>query len=522
MLSSVYLFDIIIPDMSAAVPRMRQDSTGRQYRFRRIVAMNYFEENLLPEERGAIRYIPTVPQLIDIMVEKYGNNPALSEMGRTVTYSELVKEIAKKRALDALRILKPGAHVGIMALNSIDQVECFLAVMSAGMVAVMLPASLDAESLKNCVKSMDVELLLVGEQFLQIASTAGVHYVPISFSGDWEAPAAEVDKKTPAAIFFTGGTTGRPKGAVLNHGALMRGSYNGTFRRGTVFGQTLIAVLPMNHVFGMIFSMMSILYAGNHAWCCPQPKALFSMMPLAKPTTLILVPGLAEVLLGVIRGKGLEVTGGNLTQVICGGAPVPPKLVRGFREFGITLNPGYGLTETANLVSANYDIDKYPASVGMPYPEQEHKVVDGELWVRGDLLFDGYYGMPEATAAVMQDGWLKTGDLVHVDKDGRITIGGRIKNLIILSNGENVSPEEVEEVFYRSDLIHDCIARESEMNGLPIIELEVLPEPGVDPIQLQRELDRLNALLPEHMKISRFKTRSEEFRKSAALKILRD
>ena len=125
---------------------------------------------------------------------------------------------------------------------------------------------------------------------------------------------------------------------------------------------------------------------------------------------------------------------------------VPPKLMEEFKKFNVSVLAGYGMTEGANLTSGNADTDTRPTSVGKIYPEQEVKLVDGEIWFRGDNVFLGYYGDPAQTAATLtEDGWLKTGDLGRFDEDGYLYIVGRIKNIIVLPSGENISPESIEE-----------------------------------------------------------------------------
>ena len=150
------------------------------------------------------------------------------------------------------------------------------------------------------------------------------------------------------------------------------------------------------------------------------------------------------------------------------------------------------------------------------------RVVDGELQVKGDMLFDGYWKDPKATdAAFTEDGWLRTGDLARIDPDGFLYIVGRIKNLIILDNGENVSPEEVEAFYYRSNLIRDCLCSECVINGKPAIQLEVLANPGVSDEDVTKETERIGKELPSYMQPAKIVLRHEEFEKSPSMKIIR-
>ena len=158
-------------------------------------------------------------------------------------------------------------------------------------------------------------------------------------------------------------------------------------------------------------------------------------------------------------------------------------------------------------------------------------MVDGELWVRGDNLFLGYYGDPEKTAEVMTpDGWLKTGDLVRFDEDDYMYIVGRIKNLIILSNGENISPESIEEPFYQDPKLRDCLVKEEEVDGRGIIAIEIYPridDFGNTPWEeveayFNKLVDEVNATMPTTHRISKVTVRKEDFKRTGAMKVSRN
>lgn len=484
--------------------------------------MNYFYEKMLPEERGSIPYVPTTAELVALIGERYADQTALSDDQRDVTYRELVHHIACRRGLLSKMGVQPGTNVGLFGKNSIDIAEWFLAVTSYGCAAVMLPAVMQKEVLAGAVPFYEISLLIADAD--QAPKLEGLS-VPCAGTQDMdeaEAPAGNVQKQDRAAIFFTGGTTGKPKGVVLSQGAVMRGTHNGTFRPGTIYGESIVSVLPFTHVFGLIFSLLSGLYAGAHITVCGNMNMIFKDMMRAKPTTMIAVPGLAEIMLTIAKNKGMGALGGRLKTVICGAAPVPAKLYEEFLKLGVDVLAGYGMTETSNLVSGNLDMALHPSSVGRQYPEQEMRIVDGELQVRGDMLFDGYWKNEKETAAAFtEDGWLRTGDLATVEPDGFINIVGRIKNLIILSNGENVSPEEVEAYYYRSGLIRDCLVSECEINGKPAIEIEILPAPGVSDESMLEEARRIGKELPTYMQPSKITLRHEEFEKSPSMKIIR-
>lgn len=286
-------------------------------------------------------------------------------------------------------------------------------------------------------------------------------------------------------------------------------------------------MLPLSHIFGTVSSFLSCIYTGMEIYGCNDVKSALMDIPRVRPTFLALVPGMVEVMFGIVRMKG-EGFLGDLKTIMCGGASVAPRLIKEAKRYNVDLYPGYGMTEGANLTSANIDIDTRPYSIGKIYPGQEAKTVDGELWIRGDNVMKGYYKDPEATAkALTEDGWLKTGDLVSFDEDGYITILGRTKNLIILPNGENVSPEELEDIFDRSELIRDCLVKECASNGQHVLSIEILPLPNVmqgkTPEEvtelIREEVKRINGTLPSYKQISRITVRKEDFKRTAALKI---
>jgi len=228
-----------------------------------------------------------------------------------------------------------------------------------------------------------------------------------------------------------------------------------------------------------------------------------------------------------MRGKEFL---GDLETLVVGAAPVPPRLMKIAQDMGICLCAGYGLTEAANLSFASCETDKYPNSMGKAYPKQEYKVVDGELWLKGDNLMLGYYNEPEKTAEVMEDGWLKTGDLVEFDDKGYIYITGRIKNLIILPNGENVSPEELEELFYKKTEVRDCLVSEMDFNGRQVIGIEILPFmpafAGMNKEDIQKKMqeitNEINKELPTYKRILKVVVRDEDFKRTGAMKIARN
>ncbi len=487
---------------------------------------DYFIDMLSEEEKKVIYYVPTFADFLKKVEKDFADKPATTDGTTTYTFKELVSRVAKRRAVLAANGVKPGDKVGVMARNDLDAMEWFLAIPSYGAILTMLPVQLGIEQVTGISMKFGFSAFVAAEEFKPLTANLKCKVISSTEIAEEEAPYGDVKKESVAAIYFTGGSTGAPKGVILNHGSLMRGALNGTYQPGGIFNHRVMVILPMSHIFGSVMGFLSVLYTGSTVIACTDMRAAVGQIPVLRPTFLVLVPGLVEVILGIAKMKGKGFLG-DMQKMIVGAAPVPPRLIKDASDLGIKLYPGYGLTEGANLTSANVDIDTKPESMGKIYPEQEYKVVDGELWIKGDNVMIGYAGNPEETAKVMEDGWLKTGDLVRFDEDGFLYITGRIKNLIILSNGENVSPEELEEYFYKDARIKDCLVREMQVGGNTVIGIEILPldqaVAGMSDEDVQKAMEEVcesvNSKLPSYMKIAKVVVRKEDFPRTGAMKI---
>ena len=491
----------------------------------------YFYDMLPKEELDRLPYLPTMGKFVDWFTKTYADSPAVSDQTNTITYRELGVRVARRRAFINGLGLPKGAHIAILDRNSQDTIELFLAVTSAGYVAMNFPAQLPEMAIVGSCMKFDIAAIFVRDEFKPLTGKLqNVKVLSTKDIAEVEAPVADIDPDSPAAIFFTGGTTGQPKGAVLSHRALMRGNYNALFKPGPIIGQhRYIALLPFSHVFGLIAGTMGCFYSGNLIFTCEDMKATVAKIPVIRPTLLVIVPGICDILAGLCKMYGPQFLG-SLKMIIAGAANVPPRLVDIFTKMGVTFTFGYGLTEGANLTSANNDALTHPTSIGKIYPGQEAKLVDGELWIKGDNVFSGYYKDPEKTAETLTpDGWLRTGDLCRFDEDGFLYITGRIKNLLILPNGENVSPESLEEPFYQDACVRDAMVKEDEVNGNPVIAVEILPfMPAFDgkpweevEAYMKALVDKINATLPSTHQIRKVTVRTEDFKRTGSMKVSR-
>ena len=496
---------------------------------------NYFHEMVDPADLKQIPYVGTIPEFLEL-ISKYGDSPALSDFDKpekNVSYSQLCDNVARRRAFLYGLGLEKGSHVALFDRNSVEEAEEFLAIMSAGYVAVVLPAQLPAPAVAGSCMRFDVKALICGEALKAAAEGLQVPVCSIEKAiGESPAAPASVGKDDPAALYFTGGTTGAPKGCLLPHRALLRGAHNGAMQPGKVIGcERTIGILPFSHVFGSIKGTLSCLYDGNEWFACEDMKATIGKLPMIQPTMLTLVPGICDILYGLTKMYGPQFLGGKLKLIISGAANVPPRLIKAFDSLGINLFGGYGLTEGANFTSGNIDVKTRPTSVGKIYPEQQIRFVDGEIQLKGDNIFLGYYRDPANTeAAFTEDGWFRTGDLGRMDDDGFLYITGRIKNLIILANGENVSPESIEEPFYKCDALRDCLVREETVDGEGVIAIDILPQPAFTEGKPWEEVEEffrklvadVNATLPTTHRVMKVHVRREDFKRTGSLKVSRN
>ncbi len=484
-----------------------------------------------PETFEKIVDYPTVAAMWQHSVAAYKDLPAILDDGRAFTYEDLDRDAAVLRAVLRKNGLEKGDRVGIYAANSYEFVKAYLAVVTAGMTAMILPIQLDETSLFGCTMKYALKAVFYRKETEEKTVFAKTHgsralFLAIECDETETLPMCEtVEEKDPAVIMFTGGTTGKSKGAVLSNGAVMQGTVNGCYGLKDIFNERYLLILPLSHVFGLIRNLMSALYTGSAMYVCRNNKDMFRDIAIFKPTVLVTVPALAEMALTLSKKFGKNMLGDDLKYMICGAAMVPPYLIREYAKRGMVLLAGYGLTESANLVSGNPESLAFPESVGFPYPNQELRIENGELWLKGRNITDGYIGEDEDP---FEDGWFKTGDLVRIDEHGLLYITGRIKEIIVLPTGENVSPAEVEAYFNELTCVQDSqVFEDLNESGEHILALEVVPRmtelQGVVnvPEYVLSELKKVNDRLPREMKVSRMTVRDSDFARTPSMKIAR-
>ena len=381
------------------------------------------------------------------------------------------------------------------------------------------------------------------------------------------------DMSQMSALLFTSGTTGTSKGVMLSHANLVA-SVNAA-SRGTIFGpdNTFVDLLPMHHSYEITCGHLGAANLGGTVYINDSLKNTLRSITTFKPDSLIVVPLYVETMhkriWAEIARKGmtrrvralmkassamhragidirrklfkqiLDGLGGNLRYIICGGAPLSPELVRDFDAFGIEICEGYGITECSPLIAVNRHGKVRLRSVGQPVVNCEVRIADpsadgtGEIEARGRNVMLGYFGNEEATAEVFtEDGWFRTGDVGCMDADGYIYITGRKKNIIILSNGKNIFPEEIEEHLYTSPLIGECVVI-GRKNSAGDTRITAVIYPSDEAVELEGKseeeklalirdaVNTINRSLPVYKQVRDVELRSEEFEKTTTRKIKR-
>ena len=489
--------------------------------------------------------IVDVTNIVDFLqlIHKYGDKGAIGKAdGSVATYNELYNDVLKVASVLAAKGVARHTNVGLICNNNYSFAVASLGIMAYGCVATLLPVHLDDKTLFGCSKKYDLSAVVyedgLQEKMSLIQTMTSLPTIAISLLFAAKVRSQEnllctdLQDNDPACIIMTGGTTGRSKGAVLSHTALMCGTINGCYGLKKVFDCTYYCMIPLTHVFGFIRNLLTSLYTGSVIYFNTDKRVMFDELQKYKPDTLVIVPALAELFLNLAKAYGLGFLGGKLNAIICGAANVPPYLITEFFKMGIFFGAGYGLTEFSNMVSGNVIGVSKPESVGMLYPEQEAKIVDGELWLKGRNMLTCYYAEPEENAHAICDGWFRTGDLARFDKDNYLYIIGRLKDVIVLPNGENVSPAYIESKITELNFIQDALVYESTNSlGATILKLEVLLRQsvikalGIEQDKLydfvKSAVDKVNEQLLEYERVAEVVIRDKDFDRSPSMKIIR-
>ena len=502
-----------------------------------------------------VRLCSTIREILVGSEETYGSLDAVRfKAGKDTVASRSYTQLRHdsesfSRALSAL--LPERTHVALTGLTSYAWLVSYFGIVNAGYVAVPLDVSLPAEELCELVDRSDAEALVLDEVRKDVAAIVRKrcpklkYLISMQKEEDDEASLSlpKLLKEhegsfdhTPSpedlcTIMFTSGTTGKSKGVMLTQRNLAE---NATCLDMKIPSRTVIlSVLPIHHAYCLSMDILKGVSLGSVICINDSLLRVAKNIKLFAPNMILMVPLMIETMAKKMEDtKDLPkklvknmIFGKQFHTICSGGAYLNPDYIDLFAQYGITILQGYGMTECSPVISTNLSWDIRKNSVGKLMPNCTAKVVDEELWVKGSSVMQGYYKMPEETAEALVDGWLRTGDLGYVDQDGYIYLTGRRKNLIITKNGENVSPEELENRLSQHRLVQEALVRESE----GVIEAEIFPDYEYAKKKkirdltkaLQEIIDSCNLDVPAYKRIYRLKVRETEFEKTPSKKIKR-
>ncbi len=471
-----------------------------------------------------------------------------------------------------------GKKIAILSENSYYWIAAYFAVITGKMTAIPLDPKLPAEDLTELMVRSGCNAIVYSKTYAPAIAMMRedenvrlTDYIPIEAfyalvqegyddlaKGTADYIDDEVLPDDLAFIVYTSGTTGKSKGVMLSQNNV---AADAAAAVRVMTGGHAIGFLPLNHTFSWVGALFTGCLLTNWGYICTSIKDIQSDLKTYKPQNFSAVPLVVETIYDRIwktaRKGGMEETmqkglrlsrflmrhgidmrrrifrriidnlGGNLEMIVCGGAYLDEKYERGMYDFGIRIINGYGITECSPAVTCNR-LDNFRfGSVGLPLPCCEIMIHDpdaegvGEIYVRGDNVMLGYYDDPEATAEAFDGEWFKTGDFGYMDADGFLYYRGRKKNLIVLSNGKNVSPEELEDKLSAIPYVKEVLVYEEGRRIAAEFFLDTENTPDAAE-RLRSDVDAVNRRMPSFKQIGRIKTRDTEFPKTTSLKIIRN
>jgi long-chain acyl-CoA synthetase len=535
---------------------------------------------------------------MDQVIQKRWNDVAFVDYGekKQYTHGEVAQQVRRFHKLFRTLGIQPGDKVAIASRNCSNWVVSYMAIMSYKAVAVTLLQDFKAEDLARLIEHSDSKMLIVGPyvwrdlqhqqlpELQAIISMDDFSFIHLAqpLQGNVEHIMAEdstltentffslvqdgeIDLDSLALINYTSGSTGNSKGVMIPNRALWSNVLFADAALALEQGSRILSLLPLAHMYGFSFEFLYEFCIGCHVHFltkAPSPKILLGAIAAVRPSLLVAVPliiekivrgrvfpllqtprmkfmlsipGLRNIVHSKIRQQILKAFGGNIYEVVVGGAPLNKEVGDFLARINFPITVGYGMTECAPIIC--YEDWKYFAkgSCGKQVPRMEVKIdspdphnVAGEIICKGMNVMLGYYKNPEATAeAIDADGWLHTGDLGTIDRQGNVFIRGRKKNMLLGANGQNIYPEEIEDKVLSYTPFDECVVvqRGEKLVCLAYITDAAVEAKGISREEVAKNIDQIrndvNAVLPKYANISEFEIRNEEFIKTPKKNIKR-
>ena len=536
-------------------------------------------------------------QYLTNVMEKQWNDPALTDYNENheYTFGELAEQMLRLQELFRTLGIRPGDKIALCGRNCANWAVVYLAIAAYEGVCVSILQDFKAEDIAHLLEHSDSELLFVGpyvwkelqeqpmpkgvkaaislEDFHTLYNAKGID-VPTQETIDAAFKAKypyglqpedihfAADPEKLSLINYTSGSTGSPKGVMLNGRSISNNIEVGIKILPVDPGQRLVSMLPLAHMFGQVCELLYPLSCGTHIYFLtksPTPSILLKALKEVQPYLVVTVPLVIEkiykknldptlskriirafwytpiignILRARVKSALKSAFGGRLRYFICGGAAMNPVVEKCLMDIHFPLSIGYGMTECGPLIGGNPPKYFKARSGGVPVMNMDVKIDNpneagiGEILVKGENVMMGYYKNPEATkAAFTEDGWMRTGDLGRLDRKRNIYLKGRNKTMILGASGQNIYPEEIEDKLNNQEAVGESlvIEREGKLVALVFPDEAQTKRMSLEEIQkiMRANLEKLNSLIPSYSKVSNIEVQQEPFEKTPKKSIKR-
>ncbi|MDE6206929.1 MAG: AMP-binding protein [Muribaculaceae bacterium] len=519
--------------------------------------------------------------------------------GNTLIYRDVARKIAKLHILFKHAGLVQGDKIAFCGRNCSQWAVAALASLTYGTVAVPILHDFKPDTIHHLVSHCEAKLLFTDkatweplnhDDMPHLKGAVNIADYSLLFSRNKELTHAreklnhlfgekyperfapedvvypDFDAQQLAVINYTSGSTGFSKGVMLSYGALWSNIQYSI--DGLAFlkpGDGMVSMLPLAHMFGFSIELLHPLVKGCHIYFLtrtPSPKIILEAFSVVKPKLIVAVPlilekivktrifpelekpmmkillhtpGISKKVLAKIKDKMLESFGGNLKEIIIGGAGLNKEVETFLRKIKFPYTVGYGMTECGPLISYSSWQDARPGSCGRIVDRMQVRIdspdpakTPGIIWVKGDNVMQGYFKNPEATEACFDaDGWMNTGDIGQMDAKGFLYLRGRDKNMILGPSGQNIYPEEIEQILNNLPYVAESIivSQDGKLKALIHPDLDTAAHQGISEKQIDQtmadNIKRLNAELPSFSQVSSYQIFKEEFEKTPKRSIKR-
>ena len=547
----------------------------------------------MEQEQGFIDYIE------QSIIKNWDRNALTDYKGITLQYKDVARKIAKFHIVLESAGIRPGDKIAVCGRNSAHWAVAFLATVTYGAVIVPILHEFKADNIHNIVNHSEAKLLFVGdrawenlneeampllmgivlltdftpvvcrnEQLMEAFEHRNVLYgtrFPKNFRPEHISYRKEESPEELAVINYTSGTTGYSKGVMLPYRSLWSNVAYCHEMLPVRPGDHIVSMLPLGHVFGMVYDFLYGFSAGAHLYFLtrmPSPKIIAQSFSEIRPRVISCVPLIVEKIIkkdilpridnkigklllrmpivndkikADMRKKAMEVFGSNFDEIIIGGAPFNAEVERFLKQIGFPYTIAYGMTECGPIIcSSRWETLKL-ASCGKATTRMEVKIdspdpqnVAGEIICKGANLMLGYYKNAEATSQIIDvNGWLHTGDLATMDTEGYVTVRGRSKNMLLTASGQNIYPEEIESKLNNMPYVSESliVLQNDKLVALIYPDFDDAFAHGMEQSDIEKFMEynrnELNLQLPAYCQITKVKIHFEEFEKTAKKSIKR-